>query len=101
MVKKKIIWDIAAKDYLKKAIAHIKKDSLQNGEMVKDTILASISNLSKLNSVLIHAIDTCKNKNDGNYRYYLIFKFRISYFIGKDHIRIVRIRHSSQEPELY
>ena len=62
MVKKKIIWDIVAQAYLKKSIAYIKRDCIQNGEMVKKAILDSIKKLSKANSILTHAPDSYKEK---------------------------------------
>ena len=45
--KRRIVWDLAARFYLRQAIAYIKKDSPQNGDKVKKDILASVSALIK------------------------------------------------------
>jgi plasmid stabilization system protein ParE len=36
--KRKVIWDNAAKEYLKKSLQYIKQDSLQNAAKLKDSI---------------------------------------------------------------
>jgi plasmid stabilization system protein ParE len=48
-----------------------------------------------------HAPDKYRLNNDGSFRAYEIHQYRIAYFIGEDHIRIVRMRHTSQEPQEY
>ena len=48
-----------------------------------------------------HAPDKYRSNNNGNYRAYELHHFRIAYFIAEEHIRIVRIRHTSMEPKDY
>ena len=48
-----------------------------------------------------HAPDKHRSNNNGNYRAYELHHFRIAYFIAEEHIRIVRIRHTSMEPKDY
>ena len=98
--KKRVVWDEEARTYFKRAIAYIKKDSPQNADKIKKEILASTKTLVE-EPIKEHAPDKYRLNNDGSYRSYEIHKFRISYFIGEDFIRIVRIRHTSQEPKEY
>lgn len=39
--------------------------------------------------------------NDGSFRALLIYRYRISYHVGEDEIRIIRFRHISQQSEFY
>ncbi len=98
--KRRIVWDLAARAYLRQAIVYIKKDSPQNGDKVKKDILASVSALTKQPEKQ-YAPDKYRKNNDGNYRAYELHRFHISYFISADIIRIVRIRHTSMEPKEY
>ena len=102
MVSKKrtVIWDNEAKVYLKKAIAYIKKESPQNAEKVKKDIIASTQKLAD-EPERLYAPDKYRTNNDGSYRAYELHRFRISYFIGVETIRIVRVRHASMQPKQY
>jgi plasmid stabilization system protein ParE len=101
MVKKAvaIIWDKEALSYLKLAIKYIRKDSPQNARHVKARIITCINELA--DNPMRHAADKYRDNNDGSYRAFEIYRFRIAYFISIDTIRIVRIRHTSQEPMNY
>lgn len=101
MVKKPltVLWDIEAHSFFKKAITYIKKDSELNAQKVKKAILQSTSDL-KLTPEK-HAPDQYRVNNNGNYRAYEIYGYRIAYFISNDCIRIVRIRHTRMEPKSY
>lgn len=98
--KRRVIWDEDARANFKQAIAHIKKNSLQNAEKIKKEILVSTNSLIN-EPERLHAPDKYRMNNDGSYRAYEIHKFRVSYFVGKDNIRIIRFRHVSQEPQTY
>ncbi len=98
--KRKVVWDEGAVAYFKQAIAYIKKDSPQNADKVKKEILASTKALTA-KPERQHAPDKYRLNNDGNYRAYELYRFRISYFIGNETIRIVRVRHVSMEPKNY
>lgn len=101
MVKKprEVLWDIEARAFFKKSIAYIKKDSELNAEKVKKAILKSASDLKQ--NPEKHAPDQYRTNNDSRYRAFEIYNFRIAYFIGDDHIRIVRMRHTKMEPKPY
>ena len=85
-------------------IEEIHKYVLENSKSVRiadliDKILTSSEVLS--NQPELYALDKFKEFNNGSYRAYEIFHYRISYRIFKDEIRILRVRHSSREPLKY
>jgi plasmid stabilization system protein ParE len=100
MVKgKPVIWPPTARRQLQEAFKYIRKDSLQNAEMVKRDILASTHQLAITPDM--HRPDKYKNANDGNFRVYELHHYRIAYHIGATEITIVRVRHTSMEPLEY
>jgi plasmid stabilization system protein ParE len=98
MVKKvrSVIWDKSAVKYLKSAIEFIRKDSPQNAEKLKSELKASILSLS--DNPEKNPPDKYRTNNDGSFRAFELYKFRISYYVSATEIRIVRIRHARQEP---
>ncbi len=102
MVKSKkyvILWSDMAKLQLKEIYRHIKKDSEQSAKQVKTKILASTKILELGKEV--YKSDVLKINNDGTYRAYMIYSYRIVYKINEDSINILRIRHTSREPLEY
>ena len=99
MVRKglQIVWDKNAVKYLKSAIEFIRKDSPQNAEKVKKDILESIITLA--DNPERNPPDKYRTNNDGSFRAFELYKFRITYYISNKEIRIIRIRHTSQEPK--
>lgn len=95
----KLVWDDHPKEYLKRAIQHIKLDSPQNAEKVKSDIRAIAKEIPKHPERF--PPDKYRLHNDGSYRVFQLHNFRISYFIGTSEIRIVRFRHSKQSPLYY
>lgn len=102
MVSKKfrVVIDEEAKKSLHKAYGYIKKDSLQNAEKVRAKILTTIKELPKNSGR--HAPDKYRIKNeDGAYRAYEIYKYRITYHVSSEEIRIIRIQHTKMNPLKY
>ena len=101
MVKRvyKIIWSDHAKQQLKDIHTFIKKDSQQGANLVRNKILESTKILSV--GSIIYEADSLKDNNQGNYRAYTIYSYRITYKIEKDFILILRVRHTSREPLEY
>ena len=98
--KRKVIWDEEAWNYFKEAIAYIKKDSVQSAEKIKKDILFSTRALAETPEK-IHAPDKYRTNNNGAYRAYELHRYRLSYFIGDEYIRVVRMRHTSMRPKSY
>ena len=91
--------DNEAKESLKEVYNFIKKDSLQNAENVRNKILASIKDL--LNNPEKYPPDKYRFNNDPSYRAYEIYKYRISYHVSPQEIRVIRIRHTKMNPQEY
>jgi plasmid stabilization system protein ParE len=99
MKKRAIRWDKPALIFFKDAISYIRKDSDQNADKVKNEILKRIRELSIRPE--IHGPDKYKQNNTGAYRAFELHRYRIAYLVKEQEIIIIRIKHSSQEPQEY
>ncbi len=97
--KLKVLWDNQAKEYLKKSIEYIKQDSPQNAENVRQIIKKKVNEIPA--NPWRYPIDKYRLNNIGEFRAFEVFGFRISYYVGNTEIRVVRIRHTRQEPKNY
>lgn len=80
----------------KRSFRLYKKDSLQSAENVRNAIFSATDNL-KYNPE-IHPLDKYRKNNDGTFRAFEIYSYRIAYQLTKSEIRILRVRHTKQEP---
>jgi plasmid stabilization system protein ParE len=94
-----VIWSKTAKAQLQQAYYYIIKDSLQNGQLVRDKIIELTNDLSKHPEK--YPPDKFKQNNDGSYSAFEIFRYRVSYRILNNKVLIVRLRHTSMSPLLY
>ena len=94
-----IKWNRQALLQFDNAIAYIEKDSPVNSERIRTNILLSITELGthpeKYNP------DKFKLKNDGSFRAFEIYSYRVSYRYIQNEIRILRIRHTKMNPKEY
>lgn len=82
-----------------KAVDYIADNSVQNAEKVRVEILAEINTLPA--NPEIHSPDKFKVNNKGDFRAFELHRYRIAYHISLTEIRILRVRHTSMEPEIY
>jgi len=94
-----ITWNQIASQELKKIYEHILNDSYQNAVKVRQTIINSILSLPE--NPEKYPLDKYKTNNDGTWRAFEIYHYRISYRIKPDQIRIIRLRHTSRSPLHY
>jgi plasmid stabilization system protein ParE len=94
-----ITWNYRAKEELKRVYEYILKDSYQNALKVRQDIIDAVLYLVE-HSEKYH-LDKYKTNNDGTWRAFEMHRYRISYRVKKDQIRIIRIRHTSRSPLLY
>lgn len=94
-----VVWSNSAKAELKKAYEYIALDSLQNAQMVRDALIDLTIELPK-HPEKYHS-DKFKKDNDGTWRAFEKYHYRITYRILKNQIRIVRMRHTSKSPLNY
>jgi plasmid stabilization system protein ParE len=99
MVKRNIIWRYGTKDELKKLYQFIKKDSHQNATDVRNGILNQIKRIAIHPEIF--SLDKYKTANDGSYRAFELYHYRISYRVTDEALHIVRIRHTAQSPLSY
>ena len=96
---REVIWPKIVQNQLAKVHEHILKDSVQNAEKVKKDILASTHKLET--NPEIYPLDKYRKNNDGSFRAYKLYHYRIAYRITETQIIIVRIRHSKRVPKVY
>jgi plasmid stabilization system protein ParE len=97
MANRRIDWSRQALLQFNKAILHIAADSVQNAENVQADILEKIEGI--VTSPERYPPDKYKLKNDGTYRAFELHRLRIAYYVGTEVIRILRVRHTSREPQ--
>ena len=99
VVKKSLVWDSEAVFQFEEAYNFLKEKSPPSAQKVKDAILIELKNLP------LHPenyeLDRFKVNNNGQYRAFEIYSYRIAYRVLDSEIRILRLRHSSREPKQY
>ena len=98
MAKKKIniVWSRDASLHFNELLEYLYKESETAASIVGNAILDEIEKLKTYPTA--HPFDRFKKRNDGNFRAYIVFSYRISYYIDDSTIYILRIRHTSREP---
>ena len=94
-----IVWTKRSQQHMREAFEYISNDSPKNASRVLDDIIEAAN--KAIPNPEIYAADKNKINNDGSYRAFVKHHYRVSYRITKNIIRILRVRHTSREPELY
>lgn len=94
----RIFWDRKALDNFKDILTFLEKQSNQAPKIVKSAIIARLD-LVKTNP-LICELDKLKDPSNNEFRAFVVFSYRVTYQIKIEskEIRVLRIRHTSQEP---
>ncbi|MBX3241391.1 MAG: type II toxin-antitoxin system RelE/ParE family toxin [Chitinophagaceae bacterium] len=93
------VWASQAAAELKKAFAYIYEDSPKNATKVVTTLLDIADKIAAHPEMF--PPDKYKKNNDGSWRAFEKYRYRVSYRITKNTIHIVRMRHTSQSPLYY
>lgn len=99
MVKKglKIVWDDEAKHSLRSIYNYIRKrESAASARKVRDKIVSSVKSLNDFPEKLEE--EPVLRKEPGNYRYKVIFSYKIIYEVAEEAIYILDIFHTSRDP---
>ncbi len=98
---KKIIWSIDALNQLEDIHFYILFES--KSIRVADKVVDAIFNSTKILETLpeIYELDEQKNDNDGSFRAYYVFNYKLSYRITLNEIQILRVRHTSRIPKKF
>jgi len=94
-----IVWTKRALKHLKKAHEYISKDSPKNALKVVEEITAAVNRAAP--DPEIYPADKCKSDNDGSYRAFEKHHFRVAFRFSHKTIRVLRVRHTSMEPQNY
>lgn len=92
----RIQWGKRAEKQFLEAIEYNKKDSDQNAQRVGRTILAVINSISENPEKF--GLEKYKQPNDGTYRYFNKYHYRISFRVQTTFIKIIRVRHQKRKP---
>jgi plasmid stabilization system protein ParE len=90
------VWSKRARMELHLAYEYILQDSPQNAVKVRNEIIETTIKLSEHPEK--HPPDKYKKSNDGNWRAFEIYHFRVTYRVMQNEIRIVRMRQTSRTP---
>ena len=100
MVSKRIDWGRRAFDQFESALRYIAIISPQNAEKVRLDVIIEIEKIA--GHPELHPPDKFKLNNDSSkFRAFEKHRLRVAYYVGDDHIRILRVRHTSREPKNY
>ena len=99
MVKKKVVWDTQAYLQLEKEHKYIKKKSVTGANKVWKSIRDTVKSLALHPEIF--SLDRFKKNNDGSYRAFEKYSYRVSYKVKETEIIILRVRHTSREPLEY
>lgn len=94
-----IIWGKNAEKQLSGIFGYIVKDSFQQAEKVIDAIVTQVDAIAKNPEKF--PPDKYKRHNDGSYRAFTKFRYRVSYRVSKKTILVLRIRHTSRKVKPY
>ncbi|MEO9872337.1 type II toxin-antitoxin system RelE/ParE family toxin [Ekhidna sp.] len=99
MVKKKlkIIWDNEAKYSLRSIYNYIKKrESIERARKVRDEIVSGTKSLNNFPEKFEE--EPALKSEQENYRYKVIWSYKIIYEISEEAIYIVDVFHTSRDP---
>lgn len=98
-MEKEIVWSKTAQNQLEKIYFYLFKETKSKSipNKVIDTIYNSVTILST--NWEIYELDEMKISNNGNYRAYEVYSYRITSKVTLKEIHILRIRHTSRNPK--
>lgn len=94
-----IVWDKEAANQFKKAYETILEDSYSGAVKVRNGILDAIDQIPE--HPHRYPADKFKENNQGNYRAFELYSYRVAYKVTDENIQILRFRHIKQEPLNY
>src|SRR5688572_10773994 len=93
-----VVWTKKAFTQLERAVKYIKEESgTTYAEIVLDRVLSSARNL--MNFPQMGQIEYFLSHKKSEYRYLLVWSYKIVYRVSKDKVTIARIFHTSQDPK--
>ena len=96
MVKLKVIWSKNGSLQLQESLNDLKEKSPNSALKVKNEILKISRNLA--NNPEIFNLDRFKKENDGSFRAFEKYSYRVSFQVRKTQVIILGVRHTSRVP---
>ena len=94
-----VVWRKRALGELRLIFEYISEDSLVSAKKVINSILDTAESL--VNNPEKFPLDRFKLENDGAFRAFEIYSYRVAYQISSNEIRILRVRHIRMEPLVF
>lgn len=94
-----ISWSKESVKQIVSAINYIRNDSNQNADKIYDRIMLRLIKVASKPDMC--PPDKYRRHNNGKYRAFTIYRYRVSYRIEEDSIRILRVRHSAMKAKFY
>jgi plasmid stabilization system protein ParE len=91
-----VVWRKKALGQLRQIFYYISEDSLESAKQVINNILNTVERLPENPEKF--PPDKYKLKNDGSFRAFELYSYRVAYQITSKEIRILRVRHIRMEP---
>lgn len=95
----KVNWNTSALAKLHEICNYIRQDSPQNAVMVRKELLTITRSLAAQPEKF--PLDKYKTGNDGTYRAFEKYRYRVIYRVLKTEVKIINIRHTSMNPVEY
>ena len=99
MASRTISWTKTAVKQFESAISYIALDSIINAEKVSKGIVKQLQKAA--GNPEFFPPDKYKKNNNGSYRSFEKYHYRIAYRFTDNVIRVLRVRHTSREPKEY
>ena len=97
MEVKVVVWDKKALLQLNDVFDFLKTKSVVSAKKVIITLLKLTDSLNQ--DFEIYEQDRFKLNNDGSFRAFEKYHYRISYRVTSNQIRVLRVRHTSRNPK--
>jgi plasmid stabilization system protein ParE len=96
VVKLQVVWSDNSLFQHKDSLEYLKEKSPKSAFKVKSALLKTAKDLSKNSETF--AFDRFRKDNDGSFRSFEKYSFRVTYQIKDMQVLILRVRHTSREP---
>jgi plasmid stabilization system protein ParE len=95
----RVVWTKRSQQHMRHVFEYISQFSAVNANNVLIDIVEAVQKASA--NPEVYGKDKYKNNNDGSYRAFELHHYRVAYRFAGDTIRVLRVRHTSMEPQNY
>jgi len=95
MVNLKVVWSKNGSIQLQESLKILKEKLPKSALKIKTEILKTSRELSK--NPEIYSLDRFKKDNDGSFRSFEKYSYRVTYQVEKTQVVILRVRHTKRE----